>query len=75
MRSGVFHENQISIIIRQLLLGLDYLHSMGKIHRDIKAANILMTEAGEVKLADFGVSAEVKRSILLILFSFIPSFP
>lgn len=59
LKPGVFSEAHIAIVCQQILLGLQYLHQEGKLHRDIKAANILLSQSGKVKLADFGVAAQL----------------
>ena len=55
-------EMLVASIIYESLKGLDYLHSLFLIHRDIKAGNILLNTQGAIKLADFGVSAKCSTS-------------
>lgn len=67
LKSGEIPEPQINTIIREVLNALCYLHKNNIIHRDIKAANVLMTESGQIKLCDFGVAStnSVKKHSLV----------
>lgn len=53
-------EKLVASYTSKILEGLDYLHGQGVIHRDLKAANILSTKNGNIKLSDFGVSLNTK---------------
>uniref|UniRef100_A0A672PL05 non-specific serine/threonine protein kinase n=1 Tax=Sinocyclocheilus grahami TaxID=75366 RepID=A0A672PL05_SINGR len=56
-------EDWIAYICREILRGLSHLHGHKVIHRDIKGQNVLLTENAEVKLVDFGVSAQLDRTV------------
>jgi serine/threonine-protein kinase OSR1/STK39 len=53
---GFEDEHLIATILKGALQGIEYLHKTGRIHRDVKAGNILINSVGEVKLGDFGVA-------------------
>ncbi|XP_030602377.1 serine/threonine-protein kinase 10 [Archocentrus centrarchus] len=56
-------EPQIKVVCRQMLEALVYLHGKKIIHRDLKAGNILLMQDGDIKLADFGVSAKNTKTL------------
>lgn len=55
-----FSESEIRSILLDTIAGLQYLHNMGVIHRDIKPQNLLMTKEGKTKIWDFGVALKVE---------------
>lgn len=59
---NMMSEGQIGAVCREVLQGLEHLHSKGVIHRDIKSDNILLSMRGDIKLTDFGFCAQINES-------------
>lgn len=60
---GPLQEDAIQYIMRELLMALNYLHAQRKIHRDVKAGNVLVAGNGSIRLADFGVAGQLTDTI------------
>ncbi|GAA6006602.1 hypothetical protein JCM11491_003113 [Sporobolomyces phaffii] len=62
MKSGPIEEKYAALIVREVLVALSFLHRQDIIHRDVKAANILLTQTGKILLCDFGVAAHLQTN-------------
>lgn len=63
-RAGYIPEKHMAFIIKELLVGIAFLHKGGRIHRDIKSSNVMVSTKGEVKLGDFGFAAQVVQECI-----------
>lgn len=59
LHSGRLSEQEIAVCCADVLAGLEYVHSLRRVHRDVKAANLVVSNGGVVKIADFGVAEQV----------------
>jgi serine/threonine protein kinase len=59
-KSNILTFDDIRSFLKQLLIGLDFMHSKGIIHRDLKTSNILVTSDNRLKIADYGLSRHIR---------------
>ncbi|PQP91823.1 serine/threonine-protein kinase PEPKR2 [Prunus yedoensis var. nudiflora] len=57
-----YSEHRAANIFKEVMLVIKYCHDMGVVHRDIKPENILLTKAGKIKLADFGLAMRISNA-------------
>jgi p21-activated kinase 1 len=65
-KAGYLSEKLMSYVCKEILQGLTFLHSQGRIHRDVKSTNVLLTRSGNVKLGDFGYAAQAFEEEMLL---------
>ena len=65
MKEGPCSEHVAAGILKEVMLVVKYCHDMGVVHRDIKPENILLTAAGKIKLADFGLAIRISEGKLM----------
>ncbi|VDO63641.1 unnamed protein product [Haemonchus placei] len=68
LRRKTLTEREMSAVLRDTIEGLRYLHDLKKIHRDIKAGNILLNTEGQAKLADFGVAGQLTVGVYFCVY-------
>jgi serine/threonine-protein kinase 24/25/MST4 len=65
LNTSELSEGQIAYILKEVLKGVEYLHSHHRLHRDLKSDNILFNSKGEVKISDFGFSTQITSDAVL----------
>lgn len=69
-KKGRFTEKEAKFYVAELILGIDHLHKLGFIYRDLKPENVLLDSEGHIKLADFGLSKYIGNEGLNLTNSF-----